>query len=83
MDAALGNFEVGYAAFDTNTTAPAGRLYGAGYNRRAELAGGGGGYNDHGMRDINDTGLGTVSFTYDASLSQSVTAARRTGRARW
>lgn len=69
MGADAGNFEVGCAAFDTNATDPAGRLYGGGYNRRAEVEyPGWAGYNDRGMRDINDTGLGTSSFTYDADL---------------
>lgn len=66
MGADDGNFEVGFAAFDTNTTTPAGRLYGAAYNNRAETDGWPGYV--RGIKNLNDSDLGTGSFIYDAGV---------------
>lgn len=51
-----GNFECGFAAFDTDTT---GLMYGASYNRRAA---------GDPIKTINASGIGTSSFTYDPAL---------------
>lgn len=51
-----GNFECGFAAFDTDTT---GLMYGASYNRRAAV---------DPIKTINESGIGTSSFTYDPAL---------------
>lgn len=55
-----GNFECGFAAFDTD--AP-GRIYGASYNRRAEEVD-----PNQAIKTINESGIGASSFTYDSNL---------------
>lgn len=55
-----GNFECGFAAFDTDTT---GRMYGASYNRRAEEVD-----TSQAIKTINASGIGTSSFTYNSNL---------------
>lgn len=51
-----GNFECGFAAFDTDNT---GLMYGASYNRRAAA---------DPIKTINASGIGTSSFTYNSNL---------------
>ncbi|MGQ9780389.1 MAG: hypothetical protein ACUVRM_11065 [Bacillota bacterium] len=65
INSATGNFAAGFAAFDTDA---GGRLYGAGYNDRAERESWLG--FDKGMKNINDQSppLGTGSFVYNPSL---------------
>jgi hypothetical protein len=64
INEAEGNFEAGFAAFDTDI---GGLLYGAAYNNRAEREGWGG--SDMGMKKINDyDSVKTSAFTYNASL---------------
>lgn len=67
IGAAQGNFAAGFAAFDSNSDAPAGRLYGAGYNNRAEVEGWAGFVN--GINNINNPPvLATSAFTMDSTI---------------
>lgn len=63
-DNASSNFSAGCAGFDTNTDSPPGRLYGAGYSKRREIAD----PPSNGLNNINESNLGTSSFTYNPTI---------------